>query len=77
MDDTRVFICRGPEMEEIHRERVGARWCFRCRERAVFDYVVTAPSTPSYYGPNPSIQCPSGHHDGDIGFGGSREWEGW
>lgn len=77
VDAAEVYICRGPVMEEVHRESLGTRWCFRCRGRTEFDYVVTAPKVPSYYGPTPSVQCASGHHDGDIGFGGSREWDGW
>lgn len=70
-----VYIC-GEAMEEIHRERVGVRWCFQCRARVEFLYIVTAPIEPSYYGPNPTIRCePKSHIDGDCGFGGSREWE--
>lgn len=71
-----AYICRGPRMEEVHRESRGDRWCFRCRRRTEFFYVVTAPMEMSYYGPNPSIRCQQDHVDGDIGFGGSREWEG-
>lgn len=71
---TQLHICRGPALEEIHREFVGERWCFICRKRVEFLYIVTAPVEPSYYDPNPSIRCASGHTDGDIGFGGCREW---
>lgn len=70
-----VYICR-EEMREVHRESLGERWCFRCRKRREFLYIVTAPVAPSYYGPNPSIRCASCDQiDGDVGFGGGREWE--
>lgn len=72
-----VHFCRGPEMSEIHREDIGERWCFSCRQQARFIYMVHAPTEPSYYGPNPSIRCGNcGQIDGDCGFGRSREWEG-
>jgi len=72
-----LTICGPRATKEIHREQIGVRWCFQCRKRVEFIYTLTADVEPSYYGPNPSIQCePRGHWNGDIGFGGSREWEG-
>jgi hypothetical protein len=62
-------------MKEIHRETDGERWCFTCRKRREFMYVVTAPVGISYYGPNPSIRCGTcGAIDGDVFPGTSREW---
>lgn len=64
-------------MVEVHREPDGLpRHCFRCRKHRDFFYVVDAPVELSYYGPNPSIQCSSGHRDGDLFPGREREWEG-
>lgn len=77
LDGTIVHISRGPAMEEIIRESEGEKWCFHCRKRREFFYIVTAPIEPSYYGPNPDVRC--GHcntSDGDLFPGGYREWEG-
>lgn len=72
-----LHICRGPVMEERSREDIGVRWCFSCRKRTQFQFIVTAPAGRSYYGPNPSIRCGAcGQVDGDVGFGRCREWEG-
>jgi hypothetical protein len=69
-----LHINYGPPMEEVHRESVGVRWCFVCRKRRSFDYVVKAPTEPSYYGPSPSIVGECGHLDGDLFPGRYREW---
>lgn len=74
-----LHICAEP-MREVHREADGEpRWCFTCRKRRDFVYVVDTPTSKySYYGPHPSIQCAScGQVDGDIFPGrGNRVWEG-
>lgn len=65
--------------EEVRREPYGEpRWCFQCRARVAFEYVVYAPTDRfSYYGPRPAIECqPRRHTNGDVGFGRIREWEG-
>ena len=69
-----VAICSGPQMEEVHRTYDGTRWCFVCRKQRTFDFVVTAPTEPSYYGPTPSIVGKCGHVDGDLFPGRQREW---
>jgi len=77
LDGAIVHISRGPAMEEVKRESEGIKWCFHCRKRREFFYIVTAPIEPSYYGPNVDIEC--GHcntSDGDLFPGGYREWEG-
>lgn len=42
----------GTRMVEYSRESVGDKWCFRCRKRHEFWWVVDAPDGISYYGPN-------------------------
>lgn len=75
-DDGTVTICGPGATEEVVRRDDGERWCFQCRARVPFQFVVTRDVEPSYYEPNPSIRCaPKGHYDGDVGFGAVREWE--
>lgn len=71
-----AVVCR-EEMREVRREPNGEpRWCFMCRTVQPFVFVVTAPVGPSYYGPNPSIQCAAcAANDGDLFPGREREWE--
>lgn len=60
----------------VHHENLGERWCFRCRKRREFLYLVTADVEPSYYGPNPSVRCAECNLvDGDLFPGREREWE--
>ena len=62
--------------KEIHRESKGIKWCFHCRKRYEFLYIVTAEIEPSYYGPNPSVRCSNCNtDDGDCFPGTSREWD--
>ena len=69
-------IC-GEEMREVRREPDGAeRWCYHCRTRRPFDFVVRAPVGPSWYDPNPGVECATCHlRDGDLFPGRYREWE--
>ena len=46
-----VVICRPGRFEEIRREEIGERWCFLCRKRRMFVYVVVREVEPSYYDP--------------------------
>lgn len=77
MSDVRLHINR-EWMREVRRESEGVRWCFGCRKRREFFFVVTEPVRRlSYYGPNPSIRCGTCDLvDGDLFPGRSREWEG-
>lgn len=68
-----LVLC-GPHMEETNREAIGERWCFVCRKRRPFYFVIHAPVEPSYYGPVPSIRGECGHLDGDVFPGRYREW---
>jgi hypothetical protein len=73
--DTLVHINYGPAMKEIRRDSEGVKWCFHCRKRREFFYIVVAPVEPSYYDPNVDIAC--GHcntSDGDMFPGHIREW---
>jgi hypothetical protein len=72
--DGTLTICRGPAMREIRRDDLGERWCFGCRARRPFVFIVSAPVEPSYYGPSGGIECDRGHYDGDLFPGRSREW---
>ncbi len=62
--------------EEVVRKPMKESWCFTCRARRTFVYVVMAPIEPSYYGPQRSIRCAACDTvDGDVFPGGEREWE--
>jgi hypothetical protein len=50
-----VVIC-GTHMEEVHRTTEGERWCFTCRKRHEFWWVVMAPAGISYYGPSARME---------------------
>lgn len=71
-----VTICHGAAHEEVKRESLGVRWCFGCRSRQQFWFIVTAPVVPDYYGPSVAVRC--GHcklSDGDCFPGRYREWD--
>lgn len=69
-----LHICR-EEMREVVRQADGERFCFVCRKRRAFLYVVDTPVGMSYYGPTPRIECATcGTIDGDMFPGRAREW---
>lgn len=71
-----VHINHGPEMREIKRESQGVKWCFKCRKRREFWFIVTAPAVPDWYGPNLDIKCGTcDTSDGDLFPCREREWE--
>jgi hypothetical protein len=70
-----LVVCFGPPVEEGVRTPDGERWCFVCRKRRLFDFVVMAPTEPSYYGPYPLIVGECRHVDGDLFPGRIREWD--
>ena len=75
--DDRVVghVCDAGPYEEIHRESIGQRWCFECRKRTEYFYVVTAPTDPmSWYGPTPGYKCGSCGKDGYCFPGAWIEW---
>ncbi len=76
-----VHILHTP-MEAVHRSVIAEnRWCFHCRRRQTFEYVVERPicitgdETGCWYGPTRSIECAVCHTtDGDCFPGTQREW---
>lgn len=68
-------VC-GELLEEVVRRTHGeTRYCFSCRAKRRFEYVVLAPVELSYYGPTPRIECATCHViDGDLFPGREREW---
>ena len=50
------FAICGTRMKEHSRRSMGEKWCFHCRKRHNFDWVVMAPDGPSYYGPDVEIE---------------------
>jgi hypothetical protein len=52
-----VHVLRTP-MTEYSRTPMGERWCFRCRKRRNFSWVVLVPTdSPSYYSPTAHMVC--------------------
>jgi len=63
----------GTRMVEHSRRSEGIKWCFHCRKRHEFFYVVMVPDGLSYYGPHVEIRgidrdCT------DLFPGWTREW---
>ena len=75
IDEAVVHINYGPEMVEVVNRRDGqVRWCFACRQRREFRYIVMAPAVPDWYGPNTYVKCASCKtSDGDLFPGRDRE----
>lgn len=73
---TLVHIHHTP-MKEHSRKPDGTRWCFHCRKRREFLFIVKAPTDPySYYGASPSVRCSACNTmDGDLFPGNYRQWE--
>lgn len=71
-----VHVCWTEPHEEVLRKPNGEeRWCFTCRKRRVFEFVVLAPIELSYYGPIRRIECTVCKTvDGDCFPGTEREW---
>lgn len=68
-----VTLCGPGRTKVIDEQHLGIRWCFTCRSRAEFTYQVVAEVEPSYYGLTTRIVCPSGHVDGDVFPGHTRD----
>ena len=76
IDESVIHINHGPATAEVKREALGVRWCFGCRSRQEFWFIVTAPTEPSYYGPDVDVKCGNCKlSDGDCFPGTFREWE--
>ena len=74
-----ITICR-EDMETIVDQPYldgEPRWCFTCRKRLPFRFIMQRPVEISYYGPSPSVRCTGcGAIDGDCFPGSCREWTG-
>lgn len=70
-----ISIC-GVDEEEVRREPWGdgPRWCFHCRKRHDFWWVVYAPKGLSWYGPRAAIEGEK-YDCTDLFPGWEREWE--
>jgi len=70
------FAICGTRMKEVRRESVGIKWCFACRKRAAFEFVVIAPDGLSYYGPEGYHECTNCKaRESDLFPGWTREYE--
>jgi hypothetical protein len=71
-----VTICRGSAHREVKRKSEGVKWCFVCRERREFFFIMTAPIEPDWYGPHFYVKCETcGVDDADLFPGREREWD--
>jgi len=68
------FAICGTRMKEHSRRSQGDKWCFHCRKRHEFFWVVMVPDGPSYYGPNAGIEG-IGSECTDLFPGWTREWD--
>ena len=72
----RVTICHGPRMREAHRDPMGLKWCFKCRYRHEFTWIVMAPVVDwddeasvyaAMWGPTAHSECGGcGKHGGEL-----------
>ena len=67
-----LSIC-GTTDEETHRKPWGVRWCFHCRTRHEFWWVVYSPIGLSYYGPRGAVEGVKPDCS-DLFPGWYREW---
>lgn len=70
--DGNLTIC-GTRMVEHSRDSQGVRWCFTCRKRHEFWWVVSVPDGLSYYGPTEDMEGVTPECS-DLFPGRSREW---
>jgi hypothetical protein len=55
-DEAGSFAICGTRVVEHSRRSEGIKWCFHCRTRHEFWWVVMVPDGLSYYGPHVEIQ---------------------
>lgn len=55
-EDGGSFVMCGTRMKEHSRRPEGVRWCFHCRARHEFWWVVSVPDGLSYYGPEAAMK---------------------
>jgi len=51
-----IFAMCGTAMKEFSRRSEGVKWCFWCRSRHEFFWVVSVPDGDSYYGPTAGME---------------------
>jgi len=73
-EDGDDFAICGTRMKEHSRRSQGAKWCFHCRKRHEFFWVVMVPDGLSYYGPSADMEG-IGDWCTDLFPGWSRECE--
>ena len=81
----RIAICRGPRMKETHRDSMGVKWCFKCRGRHEFHWIVMAPVidwddeasiAAAMWGPTAHSECQNCKEQaGELFPGWSYQWE--
>lgn len=73
-----LVICGRGAQKVVRDEKDGdERWCFKCRKRREFRFIVTAAVDweHDYYGPSGSVRCAVCHsNDGDCFPGTYRMW---
>jgi len=84
-DFGRVVICHGPQMEETSRNSMGVKWCFKCRKRAEFAWIVMSPVidwndeasiSAAAWGPTAYSECGNcKQHGGELFPGWTYRWE--
>lgn len=71
-----VTICGPSAWKEYSRESVGIKWCFGCRKRLEYFWVVEGdPSPGDWYGPSARFECSGCKGDRTLGFGRAWEWD--
>lgn len=84
-DFGRVVICHGPQMEKTSRDPMGVKWCFKCRKRAEFAWIVLSPVidwndeasiAAAMWGPTAFSECGNcKRHGGELFPGWTYRWE--
>jgi hypothetical protein len=70
-------VCGPTKVIEVSRKEKGIHWCFVCRQRVPFFFVVRRDDVEEdYYGPWMSVEDEKGHINGDLFPGRERVWEG-
>ena len=85
VDGTQVVVCRGPRMKEASRKSMGVRWCFKCRGRHEFEWIVLMPVidwdddasiAAAMWGPTAHSECGGCKRQaGELFPGWSYRWE--
>jgi len=69
VDGHEVAVICSPPMAESCRKSMGVKWCFTCRQRHEFSWVVMSPTTYDgwWWGPTAHAECGGcGDHDSQL-----------